>query len=66
MNFLMPVLLPNPLCPAGGDQAFIFARSQSQQGIIELRGWRKLISPLVGEMSGRTEGGMSGRKRRRS
>ena len=52
-----------PLCPAGhlphkgGDYAVIGARRQSLAPQNVLRSAPPLISPLVGEMSGRTEGG---------
>ncbi|WP_420959858.1 penicillin-binding protein 1C [Brucella sp. IR073] len=53
-----------PLCPAGhlplkgGDYAFIDARHQSSSLQNESEGPCKPISPLEGEMSGRTEGGI--------
>ncbi|GGA79542.1 hypothetical protein GCM10011491_03480 [Brucella endophytica] len=52
-----------PLCPAGhlplkgGDYAFIDAWYQSQALKNKRRGLCQPISPLEGEMSGRTEGG---------
>ncbi|GGA92720.1 hypothetical protein GCM10011491_20970 [Brucella endophytica] len=56
-------MLGAPLCPAGhlprkgGDYAFIDARLQSPALQNEGRASFQPISPLAGEMSGRTEGG---------
>ncbi|GAB1584406.1 hypothetical protein PPNSA23_43490 [Phyllobacterium phragmitis] len=55
--------LDTPLCPAGhlplkgGDCAFMDVRHQSLTLQDESRGPYQPISPLEGEMSGRTEGG---------
>ncbi|PYE86418.1 hypothetical protein C7477_12511 [Phyllobacterium leguminum] len=55
--------LLTPLCPAGhlplkgGDYAFIDLRHQSPTSQDEGRASCQPISPLEGEMSGRTEGG---------
>jgi len=59
-----------PLCPAGhlprkgGDPAFIYADTKRQRGGVRSDKAVGLISPLVGEMSGRTEGGAKGFKPR--
>jgi hypothetical protein len=55
-----------PLCPAGhlplkgGDQAGRFRRALSTSSEIGSGIYEGLISPLEGEMSGRTEGGSKG------
>ncbi|AZN96957.1 hypothetical protein EJ066_06470 [Mesorhizobium sp. M9A.F.Ca.ET.002.03.1.2] len=61
-KFAQASFLPTPLCPAGhlphlgGDWRFLRRRS-----LFNVADWRKqsqqAISPLAGEMSGRTEGG---------
>ncbi len=62
---VLAALRDTPLCPAGhlshkgGDYAFMQARHQSQMLQDEGGTSCQPISPLVGEMSGRTEGGVS-------
>jgi hypothetical protein len=62
MGSFAQVLSPTPLCPdghlplKGGDQARRFRRSLSNVGDRRNQNGR-LISPLEGEMSDRTEGG---------
>ncbi|EBW1603968.1 hypothetical protein E0990_24450 [Salmonella enterica subsp. enterica serovar Virchow] len=57
--------LVTPLCPAGhlplkgGDHARHLRPSFFNAGDWR-KPWRRLISPLEGEMSGRTEGGSKG------
>ncbi|RWC60542.1 MAG: lytic murein transglycosylase [Mesorhizobium sp.] len=53
---------PTPLCPTGhlplkgGDWQLWRCRPSSEVGDLRNQ-WRQQISPLEGEMSGRTEGG---------
>ena len=60
--------LHTPLCPAGhlplkgGDYAGIVARAKLQGFRGRAGGTAGSISPLEGEMSGRTEGGVKGQK----
>ena len=61
---MMPVfaLYVAPLCPAGhlpheGGDRLSFASSQILNLVEEAEAPKRLISPLVGEMAGRPEGG---------
>jgi len=67
MSMAVPAPYVAPLCPAGhlplkgGDHAFVDAVAFSPTLPDGSRRRGQLISPLVGEMSGRTEGGNVGR-----
>ncbi|KXF78976.1 hypothetical protein ATN84_04280 [Paramesorhizobium deserti] len=64
MQFSSLYAYDTPLCPAGhlphkgGDYAFMGVWSQSQTLQNKGRWLRQPISPLVGEMPGRAEGGV--------
>ncbi|RWF74146.1 MAG: hypothetical protein EOQ35_29435, partial [Mesorhizobium sp.] len=55
-SFAPPSALPG-ISPTWGEIGSLGAPAQTCEGGGWRKRWRSLISPLVGEMSGRTEGG---------
>ena len=61
MSYVAPLWPAGHLPHKGGDQTFISASSNRQSRRIGVATAAGIISPLVGEMAGRPEGGAKGR-----